>query len=139
MERSEILIRYRWLILESETLSKQADKVMGIGIQADVRSTWPSKDKLKGLPGGTNDPETASAQRFDWYIKHLRDHAEELMDICGKFEETIALLVEDDARVICRMYYGIGMTDEAIGEKVHADQATVNRIRNKALASLDLA
>ena len=44
MERSEILIRYRWLILESETLSKQADKVMGIGIQADVRSTWPSRD-----------------------------------------------------------------------------------------------
>ena len=64
---------------------------------------------------------------------------EELMDICEKFEETIALLVEDDARVICRMYYGVGMTDEAIGEKVHMDQATINRIRNKAIAALDLA
>lgn len=139
MERSEILTRYRWLVLEADTLAKQADKVMGIGIQADVRSTWPSKDKLKGLPAGTNDPETAGAQRFDWYIQHLRERAEELMEICGKFEETINLIADDQDRVICRMYYGVGMTDEAIGEKVHLEQSYVCRIRNKALAALDLA
>ena len=139
MMRSEILSRYRWLLLESETLSKQADKVMGIGIQADIRSTWPSKDKLKGLPTGTNDPETASAQKFDWYIKILRDRATELMDICGKFEETLALIIDDQVRVICRMYYGLGMTDVQIGEKVNYDQSYICRIRNKALADLDLS
>ena len=138
MMKSEILLRYRWLLMESETLSKQADKVMGIGIQADIRSTWPSKDKLKGLPAGTNDPETASAQRFDWYIKILRDRATELLDICKKFEDALALMKDDQARVICRMYYGLGMTDVQISEKVNYAQSYICKIRNKALADLDL-
>lgn len=138
MERCEILTRYRWLMLEAETLLRQADKVMGIGIPADVRSTWPSKDKFNGVPG-TNDPEAAGAQRFDGYIQSLRDRAAELLSICGQFESTLNLLADDQERVICRRYYALGLTDEQIAQEIHMDQSTVCRIRNKAIAGLEFA
>ena len=139
MNRCDILTRYRWLVLEADTLMKQADKVMGIGVQADVRSTWPTKQALEGMPRGTNDPEAAGAQRFDGYIQRLRDRAEELMDICGLFESTLDLLEDDRERVICRKYYALGLTEEAIAEQVNMDQSTVNRYRNSALAKLNFA
>lgn len=139
MKRCEILTRYRWLMLEADTLIKQADKVMGIGVQADVRSTWPTRQALEGMPRGTNDPESAGAQRFDGYIQRLRDRAEELMSICDQFESTLALLDDDRERVICRKYYALGLSEEAIAEQVSMDQSTVNRYRNSALAKLDFA
>lgn len=136
MERFEILTRYRWLMMEAETLIRQANKVIRIGVPADVRSTWPTKDKLQGLPRGTNDPESASAQIFDGYINRLRERAVELLSICDQFELVLSLLADDQERVICRKYYALGLTDETIAEQVHMDQSTVNRIRNRAIENL---
>lgn len=139
MERYEILTRYRWLMMEAETLIRQADKVMKIGAPADMRSTWPTMDKLLGLPRGTNDPESASAQSFDGYISRLREKADELISICDQFETVITLLTDDQERVICRKYYALGLTDETIAVQVHMDQSTVNRIRNRAIENLKSA
>lgn len=137
MLRSEVLTRYRWIMMEAETLVRQADRVMGIGVPADVRSTWPTRDALEGMPRGTNDPEAANAQLFEGYIQKLRAKAVELLAICELFERTLDMLEDDQERVVCRKYYALGLTDEVIGEQIHADQSTVNRIRNRALARLD--
>lgn len=136
MERCEILTRYRWLMQEAETLNRQADRVMGIGLPAGIASTWPKPEALKGMPRGTNDPAAASAQAFDGYIQHLRSKAERIMEICSKFEETLELLTDDRDRVICRKYYALGLTDEQIAEESHLDRSTVTLIRNAALAKL---
>lgn len=128
MEDMEIIIRYKWLMHEAWTLQKQAEKVQLIGAPLGVAG-----QALTGMPHGTNDPVGASIQAYDGYCQRLQEKAGELLSICDRFELVIDKIRDDRQRVICRMYYGLDMTEEKIAEKLHIDQSTVNRDREKAL------
>lgn len=131
MKPAEVLLRYRWLQLEAETLIQQAERVQRIGAPTGVAG-----QALSGMPHGTNDAEAARGQLFDGYIAQLRRKATELSKVCGAFESTLELLQSDRERVICRMYYGLGLTDAAIGKKLHLEERSINGIRNEALRRL---
>lgn len=127
----DVLRRYHWLMEESWTLLKHAERVIQIGAPMGI-----GDQSISGMPRGTNDPTAASVQHYDKYVQQLRDKAAELLGLGKRFEEALAKLDDDRQRDICRKYYALDMTDEEIGERVHMDQATVNRIRNEALAKL---
>ena len=131
MTKVEVLVRYRWLMQEAVTISKQADRLIKLGGPVGIGS-----HPITGMPRGTNDPVAAGIQAFDGYIRELRTKAAEIASIGHMFEETLSLIKDDRARDICRMYYALGMTDDQIGQKKHMDQATVNRIRNDILKKL---
>lgn len=128
MDNYEIITRYRWLMEEAWALKKQADRVLKIGTPAGIAS-----QAITGMPRGTNDPEAAAIQAYDGYAKQLREKAEELLQICGRFEQVLNLLKDDRQRTICRMYYALCMTEEKIAEKTGVDQSTVNRDRTAAI------
>ena len=126
----EIIVRYKWLMHEAWALHKQAEKVQLIGAPQGVAG-----QALTGMPHGTNDPVAASIQAYDGYCQRLRAKAAELLSICDRFEAVIEKIGDDRQRVICRMYYGLDMTEEKIAEKLHIDQSTVNRDREKATSN----
>lgn len=142
MENHEILERYRWLLQEAETINRQADRVMNIGVPAGMASTWPAVQTTKGgksffVPHGTNDPQAAASQKFDGYIQALREKAAEILKITDRFEKVIDMLHDDRDRVICRKYYGLGLTDEKIAEELNMDRGYVTVLRNKALLKIE--
>lgn len=131
MKDIEIIERYKWLMHEAWALEKQAEMVIRIGTPSGVAG-----QALSGMPHGTNDPVAASIQHADRYAEKLREKARELLNICGRFEGILSRIKDDRQRVICRMYYGLDMTDEKIAEKLNIDQSTVNRDRNAVLSAL---
>ena len=118
MNRAELLIRYRWLMVDAEALIIQADRLFGL------------KELQK-----MEDPEADVIKDLEEYLSSLRRKSQGILCLCGRFEETLDLL-PDDEKVICRKYYAIGMTDREIGDQLHADQSYICRKRKKALARL---
>ena len=131
MNNREILVRYKWLMEEAWVLSQQAERVLRIGRPAGI-----AKQEITGMPRGTNDPTAAGIQAFDGYVKQLKIKADEIMKICGRFESVITMLKDDRDRTICRMYYGLGMTDEQISRRIHIARQVITDIRNKAIGKL---
>ncbi len=130
MQSVEVLTRYKWLMAEAEAIMSQADKLIRIG-PAGVAG-----QAISGMPRGTNDADSAGVQAYDGYIQQLRERAEEIGGISRLFENVMAQFKNDRDRVICRLYYGVDMTDEQIGIKLNMDTSTVNRVRNDALSKI---
>ena len=128
----EVLQRYRMLMIEVEAVRKQAEQVMMIGGPQGVRG-----QAMTGMPRGTNDPVAASLQLYEGYAKRLEESAGKLEDLTGRFERIIARIRDDRERVICRYYYGVGLTDEKIGEVISLEGTTVCRIRNEVLKKIE--
>lgn len=131
MTKREILLRYRWLTEEAAAMSKQANRLIKIGAPAGV-----ANQALTGMPRGTNDPQAAGIQAYDGYILSLQTKMQEIMEICNRFEDILDLIRNDRARVICRYYYGVGMTDDQIAKKMHLERPTVTNVRNDAVLNL---
>lgn len=131
MSAVEILMEYRWILMEAVALKEQADRVVMIGTPRGVVG-----QALTGMPGGTNDAIAASIQKSDAYVEQLMFKRTRLLEICDQFEETLDKLPENRDRVICRMYYANGKTDEQIAEEIHMETSSVNKIRNAAIKAL---
>ena len=131
MTRREILKRYKWLMQEAAAMSKHANRLIKIGAPAGI-----ANQALTGMPRGTNDPQAAGIQAFDGYIIELREKVAEIAEIGRMFEDVLALIRNDQARVICRYYYGVGMTDEQIAKQLKMARQTVTTIRNDTMLSL---
>ena len=137
MTNREVLIRYRYLQSEVESIERTLDRIGTIGGPRPVRSP-----QLTGMPRGTNDPEAAIIQRSDYddIMQALLDKTTELRGLMMRFELILDRVKDDRERIILRDYYANGMTDEWIAEhsfKPSLSQTTVNDIRNSALEKLD--
>lgn len=128
----EVLQRFRMLMIEVVAIRKQVETVMMIGGPQGVRG-----QAMTGMPRGTNDPVAASMQLYEGYAKRLEESAGKLEDLTGRFERIIARIRDDRERVICRYYYGVGMTDAEIGEKISMEGSGVCKIRNEALRKIE--
>ena len=134
MDNVEVVIRFRWLMEEAWTMTRQAERMLRIGAPAGI-----SIQAVTGMPHGTNDKDAAAIQLFDGYAAQLRKEAEQILELRDRFEKIIRMLEDDRQRDICRKYYALGMTDEQIGKRVHMDQSYVNKLRNDAIEKLKLA
>lgn len=131
MKRSEMLERYRDIVLEINGIEKQMDFIMSIG-PSDVRSI-----NLTGMPHGTNDPQASAGQHYDKYAEKLLAKREMLYDMMDECERIMEELTEPRERDIIRRYYFIGWTDQAISQALNLERSSVTKIRNDTLARLD--
>lgn len=132
MTNVEIMKGYRMMLLEAFALKEQADDVVMIGTPRGVGSQELTGIKVQG----NNDPVGTSIMQSDRYLERLREKYEELIRICNTFEDVLETIKDRRERVICRMYYGTGATDEKIAEKLNLETRTVCMIRNSALEKI---
>ena len=135
MTKKEILIRYREIVIEINTLEKHAaflDKY--IGGPRPVRSPV-----LTGMPRGTNDPEAAMVQQVeDDPTLEIRLKVGELQNYLQEFNRILASIDDDRTQDIIRAYYALGWTDSYIA-KMRGDitDKRVNQIRLEYLKTLE--
>ena len=138
----EILMDYRLIVMEIETLERQSKFLNRyIGGPRPVRSP-----QLTGMPRGTNDPEAAMLQQIeeDDPLFRIEELSEELRGMVAEFEAIVNRITDRRLFVIVRNYYGLGWTDEKIAEYFDGDdngrrmmaRQTVQKIRSDYFNSL---
>ena len=138
----EILMDYRLIVMEIETLERQSKFLNKyIGGPRPVRSP-----QLTGMPRGTNDPEAAMLQQIeeDDPLFRIEELSEELRGMVAEFEAIVNRITDRRLFVIVRNYYGLGWTDEKIAEYFDGDdngrrmmaRQTVQKIRSDYFNSL---
>lgn len=135
MTKKEILINYRTIVIEIETLERQSEFLNRyIGGPRPVRSP-----QLTGMPRGTNDPEAAMLQTIseDDPIYRLEEKARQLREMVDEFERILVGISDRRNQIIIRNYYGLGMTDEKIAELLELSQSRVQQLRVDCLNGLD--
>lgn len=135
MTDKELLINYRLLVIEIETLERQSKFLnQYIGGPRPVRSP-----KLTGMPRGTNDPEAALLQRADTddALDKLEEKCMLLRTYLDQFERILDGITDRRMQIIIRNYYALGMSDEAVAELLELSQPTVNRLRNDFMEGLE--
>ena len=140
--QQEILMDYRLIVMEIETLERQSKFINKyIGGPKPVRSP-----QLTGMPRGTNEPEAAMMQQVeeDDPLFRLEELSEELRGMVAEFESIVNKISDRRLFVIVRNYYGLGWTDEKIAEYFDGDnngrrmmaRQTVQKIRSDYFNSL---
>lgn len=135
MTRKDILIRYRQIVLEINSLEEQAKFLNRyIGGPKPVRAV-----QITGMPRGTNDPEAAMIQQVedDDPTLEIRMKGEELRNYLPEFNRIIAAIEDDRTRNVIRDYYGLGWTDKRIGRQQCLSDKRVNQIRLDFLKTLE--
>ena len=138
----EILMDYRLIVMEIETLERQSKFLNKyIGGPRPVRSP-----QLTGMPRGTNNPEAAMLQQIeeDDPLFRIEELSEELRGMVAEFEAIVNRITDRRLFVIVRNYYGLGWTDEKIAEYFDGDdngrrmmaRQTVQKIRSDYFNSL---
>ena len=132
--KQEILMDYRMIVMEIETLERQSKFLNKyIGGPRPVRSP-----QLTGMPRGTNDPEAAMLQTIEEEdpIYHLEELCKELKDMVLEFETVVNEIKDKRLFIIVRNYYALGWTDERIAENMELSRQTVQKLRADYFNSL---
>ena len=130
----EILMDYRLIVMEIETLERQSKFLNKyIGGPRPVRSP-----QMTGMPRGTNDPEAAMLQQIeeDDPISHIEQLSADLREMMMEFETIVNKITDRRLFIIVRNYYALGWTDERIAEHIELSQQHVNKLRNDYFNSL---
>ena len=130
----EILMDYRLIVMEIETLERQSKFLNKyIGGPRPVRSP-----QLTGMPRGTNDPEAAMLQQIeeDDPLFRIEELSRELKEMLAEFENIVNRIQDRRLFIIVRNYYALGWTDERIAEHIELSQQHVNKLRNDYFNSL---
>ena len=135
MTKRELLENYRDIVIEIETLERQSRFLnQFIGGPKPVRSV-----QLTGMPHGTNEPEAALMQQQDTDSEIL-DKIEQRMDETRRLTARFEVILEeiDDRRLrnIIQAYYGLGHSEERIGEEIGLSRQHVNRLRTTYIDGL---
>lgn len=125
MTKREVLTAYRCAVLELSVLEKQMAR------QSGVLPRGYAQTRLDGMPQGTNNPEAAKAQRLDGMMALLEEKHAELEDLTRRFEEILSQAESPKLRLILRMYYALGETDETIAETMNMSSRRINQLRNE--------
>ncbi len=134
MTRKEILIRYRDIVIEINSLERQAaflDKY--IGGPRPVHSV-----QITGMPRGTNNPEAAMIQQVEEPDPSLeiRLKAQELQNYLPEFNKIVSSIEDDRTRNIIRDYYALGMTDAQISKDIGLSWKRIYQIRSDYIKTL---
>ena len=134
MTKYELLVSYRRLAIEIDTLEKQSNFLNGfIGGPRPVHAV-----ALTGMPRGTNNPEAAMIQREenDDVIYKLERKCAEIRELLGKFEVIMEEIPDKWDELIIRDYYALRMTDKQIGKRLNFSQSTVWKRRSNVIEQL---
>ena len=134
MTKRELLENYRDIVIEIETLERQSRFLnQFIGGPKPIHAV-----QITGMPRGTNDPEAAILQRNDTddVLDKIEAKCQELRDMVDEFETVMDKIDDRRLRIIVRNYYGLGWTDERIGEQLELSRQHVNRLRTAYLEGL---
>jgi len=132
--KRELLENYRDIVIEIETLERQSKFLnQFIGGPRPMRGVH-----LTGMPRGTNDPEAAILQRKDTdeVLDKIESKCRELRGFVDEFETIMDKIDDRRLRIIVRNYYGLGWTDERIGEQLELSRQHVNRLRSAYLEDI---
>lgn len=135
MTKRELLENYRDIVIEIETLERQSKFLnQFIGGPRPIHAV-----QLTGMPRGTNDPEAAVLQRVDTddVLDKIEAKCQELREMVDQFEIIMDAIADRRLRIIVRNYYGLGWTDERIGEQLELSRQHVNRLRSAYLEELE--
>ncbi len=134
MTKRELLENYRDIVIEIETLERQSKFLnQFIGGPRPIHAV-----QLTGMPRGTNDPEAAVLQRVDTddVLDKIEAKCQELREMVDQFEIIMDAIADRRLRIIVRNYYGLGWTDERIGEQLELSRQHVNKLRTAYLEHL---
>jgi DNA-directed RNA polymerase specialized sigma subunit len=134
MTKRELLENYRDIVIEIETLERQSKFLnQFIGGPRPIHAV-----QLTGMPRGTNDPEAAVLQRVDTddVLDKIEAKCQELREMVDQFEIIMDAIADRRLRIIVRNYYGLGWTDERIGEQLELSRQHVNRLRTAYIEGL---
>lgn len=134
MTKRELLENYRDIVIEIETLERQSKFLnQFIGGPRPIHAV-----QLTGMPRGTNDPEAAVLQRVDTddVLDKIEAKCQELREMVDQFEIIMDAIADRRLRIIVRNYYGLGWTDERIGEQLELSRQHVNKLRTAYVEGL---
>ena len=128
MTKRELLENYRNLVIDINMMEQRLEFLSRyIGGPRPVRAV-----QLTGMPHGTNNPEAAMMQQQDTDSEIL-DKLEQRMDETRRLTARFEIILEeiDDRRLrnIIQAYYGLGHSEERIGEEIGLSRQHVNRLR----------
>ena len=135
MTKRELLENYRNLVIDINMMEQRLSFLSRyIGGPRPVKSVH-----LTGMPRGTNEPEAAIMQQQETDTDIL-DKIEQRMDETRRLTARFEVILEeiDDRRLrnIIQAYYGLGHSEEQIGEEIGISRQHVNRLRTAYLEEL---
>ena len=136
MTKRELLENYRNLVIDVNMMEQRLSFLSKyIGGPKPVRAV-----QLTGMPRGTNEPEAALMQQEDTDSEIL-DKIEQRMNETRRLTARFEIILEeiDDRRLrnIIQAYYGLGHSEEQIGEEIGLSRQHVNRLRTQYIDQLN--
>ena len=128
MNKRELLENYRNLVIDINMMEQRLTFLSKyIGGPRPVRSV-----QLTGMPHGTNEPEAALMQQQDTdseIMEKIEQRMNETRRLTARFEVILEEIDDRRLRNIIQAYYGLGHSEEQIGEEIGLSRQHVNRLR----------
>ena len=135
MTKRELLENYRNLVIDINMMEMRLSFLSKyIGGPKPVRSV-----QLTGMPHGTNDPEAAMLQQQDTdseILEKIEQRMDETRRLTMRFETILEEIADRRLRNIVQAYYGLGHSEEQIGEEIGISRQHVNRLRTAYIEGL---
>ena len=136
MTKKELLENYRNLVIDvnmmEQRLSFLSKYIVG---PKPVRAV-----QLTGMPRGTNEPEAALMQQEDTdseILDKIEQRMYETRRLTARFEVILEEIDDRRLRNIIQAYYGLGHSEEQIGEEIGLSRQHVNRLRTQYIDQLN--
>lgn len=133
MTAREVVIRYRGIWREIDTIRRHADRILGTGAPAGLSGMDYKGDADSRR---TNEPEAARLQMFDGTLAQLEKWSDDDRRVCTLFPEAVQSIANVKTRDVVHRYYGLEHTDEAIADYYGTTPQYINQLRNDALRDL---
>ena len=136
MTKRELLENYRNMVIDINMMEQRLSFLSKyVGGPRPLRSV-----QLTGMPRGTNEPEAAIMQREDTdseLLEKIEQRLEETRQLTARFEIILEEIDDRRLRNIIQAYYGLGHSEEQIGQEVGLSQTHVNRLRKEYIDKID--
>jgi DNA-directed RNA polymerase specialized sigma subunit len=135
MTKRELLENYRNLVIDVNMMEQRLSFLSRyIGGPKPIHGV-----QLTGMPHGTNDPEAALLQQQDTdseILEKIEQRMDETRRLTARFEVILEEIDDRRLRNIVQAYYGLGHSEEQIGEEIGISRQHVNRLRTAYIEGL---
>ena len=136
MTKRELLENYRNLVIDVNMMEQRLSFLSKyIGGPKPVHAV-----QLTGMPRGTNEPEAALMQQEDTdseILDKIEQRMNETRRLTARFEVILEEIDDRRLRNIIQAYYGLGHSEEQIGEEIGLSRQHVNRLRTQYIDQLN--